>query len=112
MIPRVGDFAYRIHGTSAGFRVRSQNEIVAVKTHIRLRNNEGIYSKFLDVDDFDIIPSRQREVVWSFLIIWRSQEGELRRSICQSQREAVTLVQSIINIRGTVLAKKKIRVEI
>lgn len=112
MNPRVGDFAYRIHGTSAGFRVRSQNEIVAVKTHIRLRNNEGIYSKFLDVDDFDIILSGQREVVWSFLIIWRRVDGQLARNICSSEAHARGVIDSILAIRGTVLAKKKIRVEI
>lgn len=112
MRPRVGDNAFRVSGTNEGFRVRTHSTVIGVKTHVQLRNGDGLVSKFLPVTDFMISPNGQRETVWSYLIIWRNANGQICQKTCLNTVEASAVTESIRNINGTILAKKKIRVEI
>lgn len=112
MRPRVGDNAFRVSGTNEGFRVRTHSTIIGVKTHIQLRNGEGLVSKFLPEDDFSISPNGRRETFFSYLIVWRNQNGQICRHVSGNVNEANEMTRAIAGVNGTILAKKKIRVEI
>lgn len=77
-----GDRVFRIKGTAVGFRRYGHCDVVeASKSHIKVKNGEGLISKWFPIGDFSILNYNHKEVRINALIYeipderfhWRNQ---------------------------------------
>lgn len=106
-----GDRVTRVDGTANGFRRNETFEAVDVsRTHIKVKNDAGLISKWFERKDFMLLNEVvRRKQMW--VTLYKDRGGVVHQVVDNSVREANANVGFIQRQAGYVLlAKKKITI--
>ncbi len=106
-----GDRVYRTDGTAVGFRRHCYYEVEDVsRSHIKVKNDGGLISKWFERKDFMWIQAGNLRRVDHYMIVTRSRDGIIDTKFKFTRLGAVTLERELIAEGHTILAKKRVTI--